>query len=377
MTLPQPAILHLTTVHNRVDVRIFHKQCCTLAAAGYQVTLLVADGLGAQTLQGVHIVDLGRRPPGRLVRMTLLPWRALREVLRRRPKVVHFHDPELLPIAWLLRKRGIQVIYDVHEDVPQQILAKYWLAPWLRAGVSNVFSKFETWVARQLRAVVVAAPPLLPRFVALGCTDAICVNNFPLLHEFPAPTGEKRRARTLAYIGGLTRARGLVQLVQALSLMPDVRLLLCGTFAHDGCEAACRALPGWSQVEFFGHVDRPAIQNVLATAEIGMVTLLPEPNYLVALPVKMFEYMAAGLPVVASNIALWQTIVETQRCGVTVNPADPAAIAQAVLALLQNPNRSAMGARGREAVLSQYHWGCEAEKLLALYARVCAGLTKR
>jgi glycosyltransferase involved in cell wall biosynthesis len=367
----RPAVVHLSTVHDRQDVRIFHKQCRTLAAAGYAVTLLVADGQGAQTREGVDIADLGRRPAGRLARMTLLPWRALRAVRQMRPAVLHFHDPELLPVAWLMARGGMAVIYDAHEDVPQQILAKHWLPHWVRPLVSRTFAALESAIARRLRAVVVASPPMLPRFVALGC-DAVNVNNFPLLHEFPAPTGAQRSARTLVYVGGLTRARGVVQLVQALALMPDVRLLLCGRFADDGCEGACRGLPGWRQVDYRGHVDRPGIQAALAAAEVGMVTLLPEPNYLVALPVKMFEYMAAGLPVVASDIALWREIVEAHRCGVTVDPADPAAIARAVLGLLGDGEREAMGARGRQAVLQQYHWGCEAEKLLALYGRVCA-----
>lgn len=364
-------IVQLSTVHDRDDVRIFHKQCRSLAAAGHDVTLLVADGLGDALRDGVAIVDLGRRPAGRLARMTLLPWRALRTVRALRPALLHFHDPELLPLGWWLSRGGLAVLYDAHEDVPQQILAKHWLPRWLRPALSRVFAVFEGAVARRLRGVVVANPPNLPRFLALGC-DAICVNNFPLLEEFPAPSSAARTPRLLAYVGGLTRARGVVQLVQALALMQDATLRLCGRFADDGCEGACRALPGWAQVEYLGHVDRAGIQAVLAAAEVGMCTLLPEPNYLVALPVKLFEYMAAGLPVVASDIALWRAIVDAEQCGALVDPADPRAIARATLALLADPQRAAMGARGRAAVLRQYHWGVEADKLLALVDRAGA-----
>jgi glycosyltransferase involved in cell wall biosynthesis len=366
----QPLVVHLSTVHDRGDVRIFHKQCRTLAAAGYRVTLMVADGRGDEEVEGVHVTDLGRRPTGRLARMTLLPWSALRAVRRLRPALLHFHDPELLPVAGLMARRGLPVVYDAHEDVPQQILAKHWIGPALRPVVSRGFAGLEGFIARRLRAVVVANPPNLARFIAMGC-DAICVNNFPLLEEFPAPARPRPCTRTLVYVGGLTRARGLVQLVQALGQMPDVRLLLCGRFADDGCEGACRSLPGWQQVDYRGQVDRRAIQAALAAADIGMVTLLPETNYLVALPVKMFEYMAAELPVVASDIPLWREIIDAHHCGVTVDPADPAAIARAVLGLLADPQCRAMGERGRAAVLAQYHWGVEADKLLALYARAC------
>lgn len=370
-TAPEGAhVVHLTTVHDRSDVRIFHKQCRSLATAGYRVTLLVADGHGDEQREGVCIADLGRRPVGRFARMTLLPWRALLAVRRLQPSLLHFHDPELLTVAGLMAQSGLVLIYDAHEDVPQQILSKHWLPGWLRPTVSRAFAAFEAFVARRLCAVVVANPPNQPRFAALGC-NAVCIANYPLLDEFPTLTHRHRQTRTLAYVGGLTRTRGVVQLVQALSLIPDVRLVLCGRFSDDGAEAACRVLPGWQQVEFLGHVDREAIEAVLAAAEVGMVTLLPEPAYRVALPVKMFEYMAAGLPVIASDIPLWRDIVDTHRCGVTVDPTDPAAIARTICAVLADPERRAMGERGRQAVLQQFNWRSESRKLLSLYARAC------
>lgn len=363
------SVVHLSTVHDRDDVRIFHKQCKSLAASGYQVSLLVADGLGAQIRDRVTVIDLGRRPAGRLGRMLLLPWRALRAVRKIKPSVLHFHDPELLPIAWILATFGTTVVYDVHEDVPQQILAKYWIPAPFRPAVSWLFTRFEAHVARRLRGVVVANPPNLARFAALGC-DAVCVNNYPLLEEFSEPVAGEQQAQTIVYVGGLTRVRGIVQLVQAMALMPKVQLLLCGRFSSDGAEAACRALPGWQQISYLGQLDRHGIQAVLARSQVGLVTLLPEPNYLVALPVKMFEYMAAGLPVVASNIPLWMDILNEHQCGVGVDPSDPAAIANAVLDFLQRQDRAVMGQRGRAAVLSRFNWQHELKILLALYARL-------
>ncbi len=363
------AVVHLTTVHDRDDVRIFHKECRSLVAAGYQVTLIVADGLGANERDGVHIVDMGARPRHRLRRIALQPWRAWLAVRRVGPAVVHFHDPELLPIGLVMALGGLAVVYDAHEDVPQQILSKYWLPAKLRPLVAWLFARLEAFVVRRLAGVVVATPPMLPRFAALGC-DAVSVRNFPLLEEFAEPADAPRQSRTIVYVGGLTRVRGVLRLVEALALMPGVQLLLCGRFADDGAEAACRASPGWKQVHYLGHLDRAGIQAVLARAEAGLVTLLPEPNHLVALPVKMFEYMAAALPVVSSNFPLWMEILLAHRCGVGIDPADPAAIARGVLDLLADPARAEMGRRGRAAVLEQYHWQREADVLLALYERI-------
>lgn len=362
-------VVHLTTLHDRGDTRVFHKECRTLAGNGYDVTLVVADGLGNERRDGVAIVDIGRRPANRVLRMGWWPWRARRAVARLDPALLHLHDPELLIVGLAFERAGVRVVYDSHEDVPQQILSKHWLPAWTRAVVSALFTRLERTVAPRLSGVVVANPSALPRFQAWGCrVVAIC--NFPLLEEFPAPSSVAGEPGAIAYVGGLTRARGVVHLVEALGLLPEARLLLCGRFTDDGSEAACRALPGWRQVEYLGQVDRAGVQAVLGRAQVGMVTLLAEPNYLVNLPVKLFEYMAAALPVVASNIPLWVEVVDGHRCGLCVDPADARAIAAAVEALLQASERREMGARGRRAVLEHYSWPGEAVKLLDHYRAI-------
>jgi glycosyltransferase involved in cell wall biosynthesis len=108
---------------------------------------------------------------------------------------------------------------------------------------------------------------------------------------------------------------------------------------------------------------------VLARARAGLVTLLPLPSYVDSLPIKMFEYMSAELPVVASNFPLWQGIIERHGCGVCVDPTDVAAIAQALRAIVDDaPRVAALGRAGRAAVMSQYHWPVAERELLALYA---------
>ena len=107
---------------------------------------------------------------------------------------------------------------------------------------------------------------------------------------------------------------------------------------------------------------------IMAAAEIGVVTFLPTPNHVDAQPNKMFEYMAAGLPIVASNFALWQRIVAENRCGICVDPASPVDIARGVEALLNDPVKCrAMGRAGREAIEKRCHWLQEGEKLVQLY----------
>ena len=363
-------VVHVTTVHPREDIRIFRKECVSLARAGYRVTQVVGDGLGDAEVDGVHIIDIGPRPAGRLARMHQQPRAALAAVLAAQPALVHLHDPELLPLGVQLARRGLPVVYDAHEDVPRQILTKQWIPAALRGAVSAAFEWYENRQVARLSAVAAATPHIAARFAKVA-PRAVNVSNFPRTDELAPPAEAVPRERAVCYVGGLMRTRGLLQMVRAMPHVPGVTLVLCGTFEDAAFEAELRAEPGWAQVQYLGQVDRSTVRSVLARCSAGLVTLLPMPSYLDSLPIKMFEYMSAELPVIASNFPLWQGIVQATGCGLCVDPADPRAIAQAVLSYVDHPARVfAAGRAGRRAVLHTYHWPAAERELLALYAQL-------
>jgi glycosyltransferase involved in cell wall biosynthesis len=130
-------------------------------------------------------------------------------------------------------------------------------------------------------------------------------------------------------------------------------------------------MPGWARVDFHGWADRPAVARILASCRGGLVLFHPEPNHVTAQPNKMFEYMAAGLPVIASDFPLWREIVDGAGCGLLVDPMDPAAIARAMQWIIDHPEEAAeMGRRGRAAVEHTYNWEAESTKLIELYRRL-------
>ena len=365
-----PCVVHLTTVHPRDDIRILHKQCRTLAAAGYRVVQVVGDGLGDARDGDVEIVDIGPRPTTRWARMWQQPRRAAAAVQRLAPDLLHFHDPELLPLAARLAARGLPVVYDAHEDVPRQVLTKQWIPAPARPVVSRLFEWYEDGRAARLAAVCAATPHIARRF-ARRAPLSVCVANYPFLDELAPPADDAPRERAVCYVGGITRTRGAFEMLRAIARVPGARLLLCGRFEDATLEAELRREPGWRQVDYLGQVDRQGVAEVMARSMAGLVTLQPMPSYRDAWPIKMFEYMSAALPVIASDFPLWRDILAPVDAGLCVDPLDPAAIAAAIGRLLDDPLQArAMGMRGRSAVLEHYRWDAAAAELLTLYARL-------
>lgn len=297
--------------------------------------------------------------------------KALALVRALQPQLVHVHDPELLPVAMRLAAQGMVVVYDAHEDVPRQILDKEWLPVFLRGVISWGFELFENRAVRKLAGVVAATPHIEERFLSIQ-RRTVNVGNFPLLHELVSWGSENiQRERAVCYVGNISRSRGAQQIVRMMEFLPDVTLLLCGLFEDDVLEAELRAMQGWSRVEYLGQVGRHEVGKVLRRSSIGIVTLLPTPSYRESLPIKMFEYMSAELPVVASDFVLWQRILEKNQYGICIDPHDPHAMAVAVLSILSDPalGRS-MGSAGKRAVQTTYNWQNEESKLLAFYRRL-------
>lgn len=378
------SIIHITTVHARDDTRIRHKEVASLARIWPgEVALFVQDGKGDQGDRGdgVVIQDTGDRSRSRLRRMTIGAFAMYRAVRRARPHLAHFHDPELIPWAVLLRLSGIKVIYDVHEDLPRQILSKHWVPQSLRGVLAQLTEALEALAAKAFDGIVAATPTIAHRFPA---QKTVTVQNFPMPREFAeivAPP-DATRQRAFAYVGGITSIRGSLEMVRAVDLLAkrgvECRLELAGSFSPPSHEAQLRDEAGWQQVAYYGFLDRNGVSKILGGTCAGLVLFHPEPNHFNAQPNKLFEYMAAGLPVIASDFPLWRKIVHGVDCGLLVDPLDPDAIADAMQWILEHPQEAAnMGQRGRAAIAGQYNWESESQKLIALYRRVMPNLSQR
>lgn len=363
-------VCHLTSVHSRGDTRVFLKECRSLARAGHDVSLVVADGLGDSRLEGVAIHDVGRSP-GRLARMMHTTRRVLAKAKEIQAQVYHLHDPELIPAGLRLLDSGSYVIFDAHEDVPKQLLGKPYLRPIIRRSISASFTVFERWAAPQFSAIIAATPAIEKKYAELN-PRTITVNNYPMLDELFDTKGWGDRRRQVCYVGGVTRIRGARQMVEAMELQQSrMRLEIAGVINESGLCEELESLSGWEHVDARGFVGRNGLREIMGRSLAGLVPFLPLPNHIDAQPNKMFEYMSAGIPVIGSRFPLWQDILEGHDCGICVNPEQPNELAEA-LDLLANDQdiAQAMGANGRRAVEQKFNWSVEERKLLDLYKRL-------
>lgn len=364
-------IAHLTSAHPRYDVRIFHKECRSLARIGHEVHLVVADGKGSEVIDGVHFHDVGLTR-GRFKRMLRATGRVFNRARVIDADVYHIHDPELLPTGYKLKKLGKRVIFDSHEDVPLQILGKPYLNRPARWLISKSFALYESWVCSRLDAIVAATPFIRDKFAAINRTS-VAVNNFPMLDELALiDVSWSEKSDQICYIGSMDRIRGVVEVVEAIQYVSgDTTLAFAGALRDDAVSQTLKSSKGWLRTNPLGFLDRQGVKSTLSQSQVGLVTLHPAPNYLEALPVKMFEYMAAGLPVVASDFPLWRSIVEDAKCGMCVDPLNPRDIAKAVNVLIANPVLAEeMGRNGRDAVREKYNWGIEEKTLYDLYISI-------
>ena len=220
----------------------------------------------------------------------------------------------------------------------------------------------ERWAARRLDGVVTANEDLAARFAA-GGARAVSVTNSPWSDAFPEPA-PMPDAPVVLYVGGLGPLRGMEVMRAAFPRVgvPGARLLLAGP--GDPGELP----PG---AEALGVVDHSEVPGLLAGARVSWIPLQRHGNYDRAVPTKLVEAMAAGRPVVASDLGRMGAMVRAAGCGLVVPPADVEAHADALRRLLSDDAEAArMGAAGRAAFVEGLGFEVQARGLTALYAEV-------
>jgi glycosyltransferase involved in cell wall biosynthesis len=374
----RPDVAQMTSVHRTFDTRIFSKISRSLANSGRSV-LLITQHDRNEYVDKVHICGVSSSETRR-ARIFSTSYRVASEAIASGARICHFHDPELIPAGLLLKLLGRKVIYDVHEDYPRTIETKDWIPAHLRWPMAQVVRGGEWLTALCVDQIFAATPSIAKRFPLRKTT---LLQNFPIQDEFSTQQwpAYASRPNNVAYVGDVTSIRGAIQMVQAVGLVDsrtNARLKLAGNITPSSLLEEMKRTEGWDRVIPLGFCDRHRVREMFSEAKVGLVLFQAHPNHINAQPNKLFEYMSAGLPVIASDFPLWREIVDGAGAGLLVNPMDPSAIAKGIEWIFTHTKEAEeMGKRGLEAIRSKYNWEEEEKKLIVTYDRLSGSIFSR
>ncbi|MBC1435201.1 glycosyltransferase family 4 protein [Listeria rocourtiae] len=360
-----------STVHVWNDTRIYYKEIETLLQAGYQVEQMAVETAQQPELRAnltQHIFKKGSRLK-RFARWLRI-YRAIRQ---SDAEYYHFHDPELLLLLPILRKKKGTFIYDMHENFPKALETKAWIPAILRKPLAKVIKWIERKCLKYCDQVIFAESSYKKDYPYITQTTEDILN-YPTYQ--PSFSSIKDTAQTLLYVGGIEENRGLWIMLDVLKSLRQsgyeyLKLKLIGPIFdadNEKIDIFAKEHGLISHIERLGRIPNSEISSHMATATVGLCLLKPIPNYMESMATKMFEYMSAELPMVVSNFPMWSKLMQETRSGYSVDPLNRAEITDAIDGLLRSEVlQQKMGANGRLYYEKTYNWTKEGEKLLALY----------
>ena len=360
----------MTSAHPPEDGRIFLKECVSLAKGGYDVYLVERGDTYEKN--GVHIAGVGKLPANRLKRMILGARKVYKKALEIDADIYHFHDPELLFYGLRLKRKGKTVIFDSHERYYLQIKTKPYLPPFLSKIIAEIYQIIETYAVRRLDAVIFPSLKNGKNPFEGKCRNTAVISNAVMIDEIYDQYDEdfKKSPSTICYIGSLSKERGITEAIKA-ACRADAKLILAGRFSPAEYESEVRSMPEFSHVDYRGVLNREEIVAVLKESVIGICALLNVGQYwkMDTFGIKVYEYMAMGLPVILNVSAYNNAMIQKYDFGVCIDPTDLNEYADAIRFLLEHPARTMqMGMNGRKAVHEEFNWGIEEKKLFKLYS---------
>ncbi|HLS35013.1 MAG TPA: glycosyltransferase [Bacillota bacterium] len=370
-------VVHMTTVHHPTDPRIYHKQCKSLAKAGFQVYYIAKDDESLEDIENIQHIPV-KQYGNRISRMIFGSISAYRKAKKLKADIYHFHDPELMIVGALLKNKHNTVIYDVHEDYVTSILQKDYLPKFLR----HIFAKVYTWMEKLF--ITKMELSLAEKYYYNLYKRGELILNYPLLNEnFLTKNRKKEKIEPkLLYTGNVTEDRGALFHAEIPAIHNEVSVHFIGKCPKELSEKMYNQAKGHEERIHIEGIDRfvekEDIDRKYEEREwlAGIALFPPTDHYMQKELTKFFEYMNAGLPIICSNFPVWQEFIETYECGIAVDPYDHVAIKQAITYLLEHPDKAKqMGEKGRQAVMNELNWQEEAKKLISWYDKILKNRT--
>jgi len=376
MVINKYPICHLSSVHRAFDDRILYKECFSLAEFGYNVVLIA----GHHTDEMVNKVKIKgiRSINNRLLRIFIKPIILFFYVLQQKTGFIHLHDPELLPIGIALKLLGKKVIYDIHELVYHSIDDKRYLKIKLvKCIIKQIYLILERLCIGLFDSIILAEDGYRDYYYMhyrKFANKFTLIRNYPVL-DFIYPIRPNPRSEhdsfVLIYAGLLAKTRSIHIIIESLIYCrAPVELWLLGKWENESYFQQCSELPNWKQVKYFGMLKPEEVYGYMKSADIGIALLLPIKNYLTSLPVKSFEYIACGIPVIISDFPYYHEVFsDNVRYS---DPLNPESIANNINCLIEQKHADRCQLVQKSlSVIRERNWEREKERLKMLYDNLC------
>lgn len=359
-------VCHVTSSHETNDVRIFQKECLSLASAGYDVYLI---GPGESRKEGdVTIVGTKYRGQSRIKRFLIQPCIAYHRARKLKCDIYHLHDPELVPYIPFFKKIG-KVIFDSHEDILGDDYNREWIWKPIQKYIATIMTAFLRIYLKRADVLISVSPQIVKRLKNVN-PNVYMVTNYPCYIEKPNYISEKKKY-DLCFTGTISDMYNIEKVLGILDNISDINFVLCGPI-NDEYLQRLKKHKSWSQVDYKGLVSHEEVEKIQGMSKIGLAVFNKWSgtgwDYGSLGVIKLFEYLMAGLPVVCTDFILWKNIMSQYNCGICVNPESEVEIENAILELLgDDAKRKQMGELGQEAIKNDYNWRNQAQILVSIY----------
>ena len=369
-------ICMLTNTHNPLDHRVFYKESLSLKKLGYEIYVIGVDFSETKKYVETEIkITQIRRVKNKVFKRILsLPY-LYREAKKIDYDIYHCHDLDAAALGLLLKIfHKKKLVFDIHEYNSEIITEGSTIPKILKPFIKKIIKIIDRYIAVKSDYIITVDDNLCNIYKKYN-KNCVSIQNFinfeSLNNNKELDSNNFKTKDYIVYLGGLSEKRGILKIIESVKKLKEKgiknKILFVGGFSNESEKNKTLKLIEKYKLEdmirFVGKVPYEQVPKHLKQSIIGLLILQPSERYLKgSYPVKLFEYMYYGLPVIASNFEGIKEIIQKEKCGILINPQDTDEITNAITNLLEKPEKiKKMGANGKQAILKKYNWNIESK----------------
>lgn len=375
-------ICMLTNTHNPLDHRVFYKESLSLKKIGYDVYVIGVDFSETKKYveKEIKITQIKRVKNKFFKRILSFPY-LYREAKKIDCDIYHCHDLDAAALGLFFKfVHKKKLVFDIHEYNAEIITEGSTIPKIFRPAIKKIIEKIDRYIAVKSDYIITVDDNLCNIYKKYN-KNCVSIQNFinfeSINNNKELDSNYFKRKDNIVYLGGLSEKRGIFKIIETAKKLKEKgirnKILFVGGFSNESEKnKTLKLIEKYNledMIKFVGKVPYEQVPKHLKQSIIGLLILQPSERYLKgSYPVKLFEYMYYGLPVIASNFYGIKEIIQKEKCGILINPKDTDEITNAITNLIKKPEKiKQMGQKGRKAVIEKYNWNDESKKLESVY----------